>query len=181
MQPEQALVATPDLFDRENIVSKTGELPAKVGPAVPKKFQPLPDEKLLHVAALRVEHYTVKQISDITGLDKGQVHYALAKARTLGKLVDIPTIMDTEAVPSAVENFLDAIRDPEHPQHWRATEKTLEGRGVLRRHERSGGGGGAHLPSLQVNIINPQGGDLPTVAVIQNSEKGSVIGAERLD
>ena len=100
--------------------------------------------------------------------------------RQQGALRDTIEILDQECLPQAVDNVVAALRDKEHPNHWRATEKVLDGRGAFRKFDPGKGGAGGHeLPPLQINIIAPGGGQVPTVIV--NSEQGSVVGSEHQD
>jgi hypothetical protein len=156
------------------LISKTGELPE---PNLPPVSAGLPDslyeERALICLALRLEGYTYKEIEARTGLSDEQVRYACRKARRAGKLRDVIDIIDNEAVPQAVENLLDYLRKGDKE----ATFKILDGRGVFRKfnnNKNEGGAGQSGIPPLQINILSPSGGELPTVIV--NSEKGSVVG-----
>jgi hypothetical protein len=158
------------------LISKTGEQPEPLNP-IPPVYPGLPpelyEERSLIVLALRLEGYTYEEIEAKTGLSKDQVRYACRKARQAGKLRDVIDLIDNEAVPQAVENLLTLLRDKDKD----ATFKILDGRGVFRRfnnNKSEGGPGATGIPPLQINIIAPNGRDLPNVIV--NSEKGSIVG-----
>lgn len=165
------------------LVSKTGASPEPYDPSGNLAIGgvPLPaelyEDRALIVLALRLEGYTYQEIQDKTGLSANAVRYACRKARAAGKLRDVVDLIDNEAVPQAVENLITLLRANDKD----ATFKVLEGRGVLRKfsNNRNDGGGpvSSGPPPLQINIISPDGGALPTVIV--NSERGSVVGTAR--
>lgn len=173
--PPRALIVAP-------IISKTGAT------APDTRFQPgnpgrkeLPEElyadRATVVVALRLEGYSYAEIQERTGLTVTQIRYACRKARAAGKLQDVLQLVDNEAVPQAVENLVDKLRAGD----WEATRETLRGRGVFRNfsHNKNEGTPGVTLPNLNIEIVNPSGGALPTVIV--NTDRGAVVGTERED
>ncbi len=156
------------------------------GPQTSPPTHGLPDElygdRATIVLALRLDGFSYDEIATKTGLSKEQIRYACRKARTAGKLRDVIDLIDNEAVPQAVDNLNAMLQDSKHPSHEMATFETLKGRGAFRRFsgDKIGGGGlTAGIPPLQINILTPSGGELPTVIV--NSDRGAVIGAPRED
>ncbi len=157
------------------LISKTGDQPELNLPPLNEGLSPeLYEERALICLALRLEGYTYEEIEQKTKLSIQQIRYACRKARRAGRLRDTIELIDNEAVPQAVENLLSLLRKEDRE----ATFKVLDGRGVFRKfnNNKNEGGGpmGAGVPPLQINILSPTGGALPTVIV--NSEKGSVVG-----
>jgi hypothetical protein len=154
------------------MISKSGELP---GHEISR------DEAAL-ILGFRVQGLTYLEISAKTGLTISEIRSACRFGRQQGALRDTIEFLDNECVPQAVENVVDALRDPTNANHWRATEKVLDGRGAFQKFgsQKSGAAAGGHeLPPLQINIIAPGGGEVPTVII--NSDQGSVVGAGHKD
>lgn len=131
--------------------------------------------------ALRMEGYSYPEIQEKTGLSDCQVRYACRKARAAGRLRDVLDLVDNEAVPQAVENLVKYLREPDTEMGQKATMKTLSGRGVFRNfaHNKNESAPGVTLPQLNIEIVSPVGGGVPTVVV--NNERGAVIGVEKDD
>lgn len=157
------------------LISKTGEQPElNIPPGNPGLPDELYQDRAIICLALRLEGYTYKEIEARTGLSDEQVRYACRKARRAGTLRDSLDLIDNEAVPQAVENLITLLRSNDKE----ATFKVLDGRGVFRKFNNNKNEGGvagvSGVPPLQINILSPTGGALPTIIV--NSEKGSVVG-----
>jgi len=162
------------------VVSKTGQEPPPRldnGGATNSLPDSLYADRYAVVVALRMEGYTQQEIADKTGLTLWQIQNACHRARQNGRLRDVLDMIDNTAVPQAVDNLVEGLRkgDKEY------TLEVLKGRGAFRKFsDKPGAGAGAMaLPPLQINILTPQGGQVPTVIV--NSEKGAVIGTPRDD
>lgn len=170
--PPRALIVAP-------IISKT--TPPKLTSEQAAANASLPDElyadRATVVVALRLEGYSYAEIEERTGLTLPQIRYACRKARAAGKLQDVLQLVDNEAVPQAVENLVAKLQAGD----WDATRETLRGRGVFRNfsHNKNEGTPGVQLPNLNIEIVSPSGGALPTVIV--NTERGAVVGTERED
>lgn len=156
------------------LISASGELPARI----------LANDEMALMIGLRFQGCTTREIAARVGCTLDQVRQRLALARQRGQLRDTLEVLDNVAVPAAVDNLITALNDPKDANHWRATEKTLDGRGAFRKFSNrdqtgAGVGGAQALPPLQINIITPNGDAMPTVIV--NSEQGSVVGTPRSD
>jgi hypothetical protein len=161
------------------VVSKTGEPPPPAVQSPPNNSLPegIYADRYAIVIALRAEGYTHKEIAEKTGLSIWQIQTACHKARQSGQMRDALDMIDNSALPQAVDNLLEGLRkgDKEY------TLEVLKGRGAFRKFsDKPGAGVGAlSLPPLQINILTPAGGNVPTVII--NSEKGAVIGTPRDD
>lgn len=167
-------------------ISKLGEAPPTKGTLENLQREggkPLPDalyqERAAIVVALRNEGYTNKEIAEATGLTHGQVKYALIRARAANQIQDVATFLANRALPQAAENLVRALEDDKDENHWRATEKTLEGLGAFKSHKNTVQEGTGTVQSLNVVFQMLGGGDIPTVIV--NGPRGEIGGVPRVD
>lgn len=138
-------------------------------------------QRMAVVAALYHAGFSYRDIEAQTGMSYATIRKDVALAdkhfNLSNRLAQVFVRMDTEAVPLAVDNLIDTLKDaaPERQAAKdEATYKTLEGRGLFRQFNVDSGGEGSKpsTMALQVNFAAPVGMVLP-------HQQAQIVGAAR--
>lgn len=145
-------------------------------PAKPKKRgrKPKWQKQVAAVIALRVEGHSNREIARALGLKNERVVSRLVHmAKVKGGFSDVLDRVDGLAVPQAVENLIEGLRDGDKEY----TLETLKGRGVFRQHSQVKSEGGA-APSnvMLVKIEMPQ---MPAGSLPPAVGAGQIVGQPR--
>jgi predicted transcriptional regulator len=85
---------------------------------------------IAEMVALRIAGHTIKEIGEITGVCRNSVGRYLARAAETAERNDVGMLLDYHAVPLAVDNLLEGLRNGNE----KYTLKVLEGRGHFQKH-----------------------------------------------
>jgi hypothetical protein len=85
---------------------------------------------IAEMVALRITGHTLKEIATISGVGLNTVTRYLARAAEIAERNDVGTLLDYHAVPLAVDNLLEGLKNGDKQY----TLKVLEGRGHLQKH-----------------------------------------------